>query len=149
MTAGVPARLTLRSATLSDAAAIAALNGELGYPTTAGEMAPRLASLLDVSGQAVLVAADDGGVIAWVQVSVVATIESGAFAEVRGLVVTAAHRSRGIGARLVEAAEGWARERGLTRIRVRSNVNRERTHAFYERLGYRTAKSQKVFDKRF
>jgi GNAT superfamily N-acetyltransferase len=138
--------LTLRPATLSDAAAIAALNGELGYPTAAEEMAPRLASLLDVSGQAVLVAADDGGVIAWIHVSVVETIESGAFAEIRGLVVTAAHRSRGVGARLVAAAEGWARERGLTRIRVRSNMTRERTHAFYERLGYRTTKTQKVFD---
>jgi GNAT superfamily N-acetyltransferase len=148
MTAGAPTQPTLRPATLNDAASIATLNGELGYPVTADEMAPRLASLLDVRDHAVLVAETDGSVIAWIQVSVVATVESGSFAEIRGLVVTAAHRSRGVGARLVEAAEGWARERGLTRIRVRSNVARERTHAFYERLGYQTTKLQKVFDKR-
>lgn len=139
--------LTLRPAALDDAAAIAALNGELGYPATAEEISLRLAALLDAPEHAILVAADGSDVVAWIQVSVVATIESGAFAEIRGLVVTAARRSRGLGSRLVAAAEEWARERGLSRIRVRSNVNRERTHAFYERLGYRTTKSQKVFDK--
>jgi GNAT superfamily N-acetyltransferase len=139
----------IRPATRADAAAIAALSSELGYPTTAEEMAPRLASLLDVRDQAVLVAEVDRRVIAWIQISFVATVESGSFAEIRGLVVTAAQRSRGVGARLVAAAEEWARERGLARIRVRSNVTRERTHRFYERLGYVTTKAQKVFDKRF
>ena len=44
-------------------------------------------------------------------------------------------------------AEEWAARHGCPRVRVRSNVIRERTHRFYERLGYRAVKSQKVFDK--
>ena len=33
-------------------------------------------------------------------------------------------------------------------VRVRSNVVRDRAHAFYEREGYRKVKVQQVFEKR-
>jgi hypothetical protein len=48
---------------------------------------------------------------------------------------------------LVERGEEWARQRRLAVIGVRSNIIRERTHAFYERLGYAATKTQKVFRK--
>jgi len=134
----------IREARPEDAEALASLAGELGYPSTADQIASRLSALPD---DVVLVAELGGAVAGWMQVGVVRSLESGTFAEVRGLVVTAAHRSSGIGARLVAAGEEWASGRGLTRMRVRSNVVRERTHAFYERHGYRTIKAQKVFDK--
>jgi GNAT superfamily N-acetyltransferase len=58
------------------------------------------------------------------------------------LVVDEAVRSRGAGARLLDAAEAWARERGCAEMRVQSNVVRERAHTFYERHGYATIKAQ-------
>jgi GNAT superfamily N-acetyltransferase len=140
--------VTIRSALPFDVPAIASLNGELGYPTTPEEMRPRVEAILALPDEhALLVAIVDSDVAGWIQVSLVATIESGTFAEIRGLVVSGTHRSLGIGARLVDAAEEWARSRGMTRIRVRSNVVRVRTHAFYEGLGYGLKKEQKVFDK--
>lgn len=109
-------------------------------------MHPRLAALLaNTDHDAVLVTDDLTG---WIHVALVQSLESAPFAEIRGLVVDEAHRGRGIGQTLVAAAEDWARSRDVNRIRVRSNVKRERTHPFYERLGYATTKSQKVFDKR-
>jgi len=138
--------VNIRTATAKDVAALASLACELGYPTTADEMSVRLAPLLNDADHAILMSVDDD-VLGWIHVCVVPSLETTPFAEIRGLVVTAAHRSRGIGARLVEAAEAWARDRALPRIRVRSNILRERTHAFYERLGYETTKAQKVFDK--
>ena len=48
---------------------------------------------------------------------------------------------------MLPAATDGEAYRGLSRMRVRSNSLRERTHAFYERLGYRVTKSQKAFDK--
>ena len=135
--------VTIRRATLDDAAAIASLAGELGYPTTADAMRPRLAAQLE----RVLVAECGGRVAGWIQVREMEAIESGAFAEISGLVVAEPLRGGGIGARLVDAAEAWARERGFARIRVRSNVVRTETHRFYERRGYATVKSQRVFDK--
>jgi GNAT superfamily N-acetyltransferase len=74
-------------------------------------------------------------------------IEEVPFAELAGLVVGDSARSRGIGALLLRAAEDWARNRGFARLRVRSNVVRERAHRFYLREGYIERKRQVVFDK--
>ena len=111
-------------------------------------MGPRLTTLLGSPEEhAVLVAELEGEVVGWIDVGVTIALESGRFAAINGLVVNESHRSRGIGEKLVHAGEQWTRERGLTRIRVRSNVLRERTHRFYERLGYTMKKVQKAFDK--
>jgi GNAT superfamily N-acetyltransferase len=140
--------MNIRRATLEDTPAIASLAGELGYPTDAAAMRARLDTLLQSADDAVFVGVAGVAVIGWAHVAAVRLVESEPYAELRGLVVAAALRSRGAGARLLAAAEEWTRARGLARIRVRSNVTRERTHAFYERHGYTTTKTQKVFDKR-
>jgi GNAT superfamily N-acetyltransferase len=56
-------------------------------------------------------------------------------------------RSLGAGAKLLEAAEQWAKARGCQGISVRSNVVRERAHGFYLRNGYEHYKTQKAFRK--
>ena len=132
---------------MSDTAALASLAGELGYPTDAAEMSTRLAALSESRNDAIFVAVLGLTPVAWIHVALVTLLEAPLHAEIRGLIVTASLRSFGLGAQLVASAEEWARSRGVTRIRVRSNVVRERTHAFYERLGYTTTKAQKVFDK--
>jgi GNAT superfamily N-acetyltransferase len=142
--------ITIRHATPGDAAAMAALAGELGYPTRAAEMDQRLtACLAAASDHAVLVAESGKTVVGWIQVSVVVSLETGAFAEIRALVVSESQRGAGIGTKLVEAGEAWAASRDISRIRVRSNVTRERTRGFYEGLGYATIKTQRVFEKTF
>ena len=139
--------MQIRGATPDDAPSIASLAGELGYPCDAAAMRARLSALMHSKDDQVFVAVSGVAVVGWVHVAAVTLLESDPRADLRGLVVTQALRSRGFGARLVQAAEEWARARGLARIRVRSNVLRERTHDFYLRLGYTIAKSQKVFDK--
>jgi GNAT superfamily N-acetyltransferase len=131
----------------SDAAAVALLSEELGYATSAAEMSQRIVALASSPEDAVFVAVLGLTPVAWIHVACVTLLESARHAEIRGLVVTFALRGRGIGGQLVAQAEEWARSRGVARIRVRSNVLRERTHRFYENLGYTTTKAQKVFDK--
>ncbi len=80
-------------------------------------------------------------------VSVSHLLESDVRAEVNGLIVAEGQRSAGAGAKLLEAAEAWARRRGCRGMNVRSNVIRERAHKFYERQGYEHYKSQKAFRK--
>jgi GNAT superfamily N-acetyltransferase len=137
----------IRSALPDDAPAITSLAGELGYASDEAAVCARLEPLLHSQDDAVFVAVAGVAVVGWVQVGMSIAIESPPRGEIRGLVVTAALRSRGIGALLVREAETWTRGRGLSILRVRSNVSRERTHRFYERLGYTTTKAQKVFDK--
>jgi len=134
----------IRDARPEDSDALAMLAGELGYPTTPAEMAGRFATL---SPQDAVLVFDDAGVLGWIHISVIALLESDPFAEIRGLVVAAAARGKGIGSRLVTAAESWAVGRGCGRLRVRSNVVRGETRLFYERRGFVVTKTQNVFDK--
>jgi len=140
--------MTLRSAHLSDAPTLAVLATQLGYPTRSDEAEARLREVLALPGGAVLVAEDEeGSVIGWIHVFGAHRIEAAPFAEIAALVVDETRRGRGTGAALVEAAAEWAERHGFRSLRVRSNIVRERTHAFYERLGFARSKTQVVFVK--
>lgn len=138
----------IRRAKRSDAARLAELSGELGYPAKPAEIARRLRQIKPPSQHAVLVAESAKcRVIGWLHVSVQPLLETDLRAEVNGLVVADAERSRGAGRLLLEAAEEWARKRGCRNMSVRSNVIRERAHQFYTRNGYEHYKTQKAFRK--
>jgi putative acetyltransferase len=137
----------VREAIDADAAAIAALANELGYPSTEDQIRARLAFVRRAAGDTVLVALRGDNVAGWIHLSVMASVESDAFAEIRGLVVTEKERGTGAGTRLVGAAEAWARRRSCPRLRVRSNIVRDETRRFYENRGFAVVKTQNVFDK--
>ena len=141
-------KIKVRRARSSDAARLAMLSGELGYPATSSEIKARLRQLRPASSDAVFVAEDGTGeVIGWLHASVTPLLEVPLRAEVNGLVVAEGHRSAGAGAQLLEAAENWARKKKCVNMSVRSNVLRERAHKFYERQGYEHYKTQKAFRK--
>ena len=139
----------IRPARASDAHRIAELSGQLGYPTTAKQMAKRLKFVLkDRDGACLLAETKEQGVVGWVHVSTTPLLEVPPRAEVNGLVVEEAVRRQGAGWLLLEAAERWARKKGCQGVSVRSNVIRERAHAFYLRHGYEHYKTQKAFRKK-
>ncbi|HXM16722.1 MAG TPA: GNAT family N-acetyltransferase [Candidatus Eremiobacteraceae bacterium] len=140
-------RLRIRRAKASDVVRLAELAGELGYPTTTAEMKVRLRRVKPAALNAIFVAEDGGEVVGWIHVSVSYLLEVPLRAEINGLVVSATTRSRGTGARLLEAVEAWARTKKCEGMSVRSNVIRDRAHAFYERNGYEHYKTQKSFRK--
>lgn len=138
----------IRRAKLSDAPRLAALSGQLGYPTTPRQMSVRLkAALRSKEGACFVAETKQFGVIGWIHVSVTPLLEVEKRAEVNGLVVDERARSGGAGATLLETAEAWARKQGCAGMSVRSNVLRERAHGFYLRQGYEQYKTQKAFRK--
>lgn len=137
----------IRAARLGDSARIAVLTEQLGYPATEAEIRTRLTTLDARGDHAFYVAEIDGEVAGWIGVRTDLSLEGGGYAEIVGLVVDERRRGKGLGEDLVHAAEAWARGRGATKLRVRSNVIRDRAHRFYERLGYAVTKRQVVFDK--
>jgi GNAT superfamily N-acetyltransferase len=140
--------LKIRRATSADAPQLAVLTGQLGYPATPAQIRERLRRIQPASQNAVFVAdSAKDGVVGWLHVSGDALLESDMRAEVNGLVVAEGRRSLGAGARLLAAAEEWARKHGCKSMSVRSNVIRERAHKFYERNGYEHYKTQKSFRK--
>ena len=134
--------------TPADAPLVADLATQLGYPSGPQETTERLATLQrQPDAHAAFVADEDGRAVGWVHVALSASLLSGPKADIGGLVVDEGHRSGGVGAELLAAAEAWARERGARTMMVRSRVARERAHRFYERKGYALVKTSHVFEK--
>jgi GNAT superfamily N-acetyltransferase len=131
----------------SDAPVLAALAGELGYPTDAQAMLARLAALHPTDA-AVIVATDADDIpTGWVHVELHRSLVEPLSALILGLVVGEGHRSEGIGAELLAAAERWARARGCRRLVVATRITRERAHRFYAREGYEVAKTSYFLTK--
>ncbi|HEU5179835.1 MAG TPA: GNAT family N-acetyltransferase [Candidatus Polarisedimenticolia bacterium] len=138
----------IRAARLEDARSLADLATQLSYPSTPEQIVARLDRVLGYEEHAVLVAEDDEkGVVGWAHVYVHRGIEMDGRAELAGLVVDEQHRGTGIGETLMQAVEAWALEHGCASVGLRSNVIRERAHAFYRRLGYKQVKTQHAFRK--
>jgi GNAT superfamily N-acetyltransferase len=142
------AKVKIRHAEKDDASVIANLSAQLGYPATEEQIQDRLAMINRSEKQCVFVAQlENGPVVGWVQVSVDEQIMEPVFVEVKGLVVDETARNQSIGAQLLDRAETWAKEKGFTKIRLRSNVIRKDAHRFYLNHGYSHIKSQHVFAK--
>ena len=140
--------ITIRTATMDDAAALAELSAQLGYPATADDTVRRMARIRANAENVVFVATlPDGSVIGWLHMYLCCLVESDLYAEIGGLVVDQKHRGSGAGNLLVKHAEEWARGRNCNTVSVRSNVTREGAHAFYRRLGYKIVKTQYAFRK--
>jgi GNAT superfamily N-acetyltransferase len=138
----------IRAAQPQDSARIAELAVQLGYPAIAEEIAGRIEETQHSNESSVFVAELAGGEIAgWIGVFVFRSIVDEPRAELSGLVVDESVRSQGIGEKLLERAEQWAREKRCGVIGLRCNVIRERAHMFYERHGYQHMKTQKSFRK--
>ncbi|MFT3762225.1 MAG: GNAT family N-acetyltransferase [Pseudoxanthomonas sp.] len=140
--------LEIRSAHAADAAELARLSGQLGYPANAAAMSERLAAVLADDAQAVFVAARGGALLGWIEVEDRVSLEAGKQAEIIAFVVDAQARRAGVGRELLAAAESWARDRGFDALTVRSNVLRIESHPFYEKHGFVRRKTQHAYWKR-
>jgi GNAT superfamily N-acetyltransferase len=98
---------------------------------------------------AVLVAELDGKVLGWVHLCGLKRLLSEPFVEICGLIVEQNFRSAGLGSTLLKHAEEWAKSNAYTKIRVRSNVTREKAVSFYSKNGYTRSKQQNVFVRTF
>jgi len=139
--------LKIRKATTEDAATIAQLSGQLGYPVEARVMHERLARFLQRDEHAVFVA-ETTEVVGWIHCAEHELLEVANHCEIWGLVVADGQRGLGIGRQLIDAVEQWTLDRGLAEISVRSNVIRPESHPFYDRLGFSRYKTQHAYRKR-
>jgi GNAT superfamily N-acetyltransferase len=132
-----------------DYPSLADLAGQLSYPSTSEEIVQRLEGLRASTDHSVFVAQMPGGEIAgWIAVSIYRGLEMNPRGEVTGLIVSEKFRSQQVGKHLLARAEQWTSEKGCSEISLRSNVIRDRAHAFYLREGYLHTKSQKTFRKK-
>jgi N-acetylglutamate synthase-like GNAT family acetyltransferase len=127
--------VTIRDARVSDAPAIAALLGQLGYETEAAAVPPRLERLVIV-GDRVVVAEADEKVVGLAHLHASPTIEhERPAAKIAALVVHESRRGEGIGRALVAAMEAEARARRCGFLFLTTAARREDAHEFYTRVG--------------
>jgi GNAT superfamily N-acetyltransferase len=125
----------VRDATRRDAAALADLLGQLGYPATSSQVAERLPGVL--AGSSVLVAELEGGIAGLLSAHTFDAIEhDGRVCLITVLVVTARGRGRGVGSALLARLERDAADRGCARVVVGTAHHRTEAHAFYRTRGY-------------
>jgi GNAT superfamily N-acetyltransferase len=120
----------------ADLAAAKGLLEQLGYPMSLVEVNRRLTIVRAAHDHRVWVADDGGQVVGLLHAFFRPALDKPPEVVVQALVVDATRRSRGIGERLMQVAEQWAREAGSATVSLYSGVQRTDTHRFYERLGY-------------
>jgi GNAT superfamily N-acetyltransferase len=127
----------IRDARRSDAAAIAGLLSELGYPAHAAQVERRLERIADDPSSRLFVAESNGDIAGLGGLQVLPLIEhDGLGCMLTAMVVGAEHRRQGIGTEIVGAVEREARSRGCSRLVLSSADRRADAHAFYESLGF-------------
>jgi len=88
-----------------------------------------------------------GEVIGWIHVYLTRWLATDVRGEIAGLIVDSTARNRGVGQRLLQAAESWTKEHGGAVLSLRSNIIRKDAHRFYRRLGYEVTKTSLNFGK--
>lgn len=137
----------IRPIETTDASAVAELTGELGYPASVAAMETRVRNFALLTDRIVFVACRNGAVVGWIDIGIVHHLQAEPDGLIGGLVVSQACRNLGLGAKLLLRAEEWVKERGVTKMIVRSQIAREAAHRFYLREGYEQTKTSAVFSK--
>jgi len=128
--------VALRPATPADAARIAELFTEEGYPAGASAVESRLARF-DGPDSQVIVADHDGEILGFIALHVIARFEhDDAFVRIVALVVDPGVRDRGIGRVLMAEAERIGRERSAAFVEVTAGHHRPAARHLYDSLAY-------------
>jgi GNAT superfamily N-acetyltransferase len=127
---------TVRGVRERDRAAILGLLAELGYPSDAETLDRRLGRVGRESSIRMIVAEQDGRIVAFASLHVLHLIEGPPLGRLSAIVVTEPARRGGVGRALIERLEGEARTMGCDRTEVTSGEWRAEAHAFYRELGY-------------
>src|ERR1019366_2150441 len=129
--------ISIREAQLQDADAIAILLAQLGYPQEASFVSRKIMELAERSSSKVFVTEENGSVVGFLSFdSEPAFHREGRIGTITAMCVHENMRGQGIGSKLIEQTEAFAKQTDCVRIAVASGVQRHDTHRFYLNLGY-------------
>jgi GNAT superfamily N-acetyltransferase len=126
-----------RGLRVEDAAAVARLLEQLGYPAPVDAVERRLERLLQSEADLQVVAVDGARIVGLAGLQIGLSLEyDRPVAKLSELVVDEDYRGQGLGQALVEAVEREARARDCVLLYLTTAHRRRDAHAFYERIGF-------------
>lgn len=128
----------IRRCMVSDAHRIYALCHEvLGYEFSEEQVEQNIRRLIGSPENLLLVAVDqDDEVIGFIHANNHDPIYAPPMKDVVALAVDPEYRKRGLGRRLLQAVEDWARETGAKGVRTNAAVSHKSALSFYKENGY-------------
>ena len=137
-----------RETTVGDVQSLTSLMTQLGYPIEVDNMHQNILKYLSLENQKAWVAEWNGEVVGCIAVAITSYFHrEGSFLRIITMVVDEKKRRMGIGKRLMQLAEDYAREKWCSHVELTSGVHRETlgSHKFYESLGYAELSSKKKY----
>jgi predicted N-acetyltransferase YhbS len=142
--------MIIRDATINDYTDIYYLNKDgLGYDYPQDKTKEKLQTVLNLPSDKIFVMEINEKVVGYIHLSNYECIYSDSLKNILALVVDEEYRKNGIGQKLIQKAEEWAKAEGSKGIRLVSGHNRVTAHQFYLNCGYSMRKEQKNFIKWF
>lgn len=140
--------ISVRNVTAEDAPNVCRICCEdLGYDCDETLVLQRITEL-DLTSEVVFVAEVDGEVSGYIHGELYRTLYFETMCNLLGLAVSRKCRRMGLGRKLVQTCEEWAKQNGVHLMRVNSGMGRTGAHDFYRDMGYTDEKEQKRFLKR-
>ncbi|WP_299429210.1 aminoglycoside 6'-N-acetyltransferase [uncultured Meiothermus sp.] len=120
------------------------------WPDSAGSFELEVAEIIGAADQASFVAEHEQALIGFVEVSLRPYAEgcdSRPVGYLEGWYVAPQHRRSGVGRRLVETAEDWARAKGCTEMASDTELHNALSQQTHTRLGYQEVERMVCFRK--
>ncbi|RCW64541.1 GNAT family N-acetyltransferase [Saliterribacillus persicus] len=135
--------MDIREATINDVPDLVSLMEQLGYPTSIDKFKMRFNTITANPSYHTLVTEMDGKIVGMAGLCTGLFYEyDGSYVQIVAFVVNTNYRRKGIGEKLIQEVESWAKKQGAIAIALNSGNRKERevAHHFYTSMGY-TAKS--------
>jgi predicted N-acetyltransferase YhbS len=135
--------IVVRPARSADAPSIWDINREaLGYEFGLEDTAAQVERIIKAPNVVLLVAAEGADVLGYIQLSDYENTYHPPLKNLVTLAISPRHQRRGVGRRLLEAGEEWARADGACGVRLVTGQNRVDARKFYAANGYEVRKEQ-------
>ena len=144
--------ICVREIKLADYNDIYLLNQEFNpklYTFSAEKVKERIQYIAENTKDIIFVCEQCNEVIGYIHGSPYELLFSDSLINVLCFVVKEKYRNNGVGSKLIESLECWAKDNGFSGIKLLTHPSRVNAHRFYERHGYIHTKDQKNYMKMF
>lgn len=100
------------------------------------QLEDKILDVLNHDDEKIFIAVCDDEVIGYIYVNIYDVLYQEPIANVVSFILNMNKKHNGIGKTLIEAAENWAKDKGIKKARIVSDVNRTHGHSLFKKLGY-------------